>query len=671
MAGLRLLSPMLHPQCHHRQRTVRGQSYWLGFLCWTLSFLIPSRFIPALSETFSVSFAKYDGEIRSGLLALGFLPFEINGAILHGSEIQADHLGLSGEFILRHKRIVSLKTKRQVGDPKGGYLVCNVGGPGFFSRSEERPEHYEKVVPQVPPFFDLVLPGESDVVLRTGRFSDLARIDPTAFNPGIVFVPESRHLISIPATGGPIVLRQIESSSESRETLRITSSEKDRAVRGESFQHQLSFIGSPQSIGLADSPPGATLDESAGLLSWDVPDGFVANDVVFTVKVRGTDGKRLSHSIRVLLGAAETAALTKGAKYASIDSKREFETANDSIAVKESTFVSELTIRDAIPAAGGELLALTFENSNRLDLVDIKKAQVIKTVYLPADCSLITANKKAIFCYYPAHGIIERRNVKDLSVEKATHLSLTIPLTVLETGPFAEDGLPLFACRQSRIRESTHLACLIDSQTLQLLPPSVDVALHDSWIASHMLLNRNISGHFTVSLDGRAVLGVGSVVQIGDRQPRHVLRLQGVDEQKASLSAVGASVFTRDGQTLIPSGSQIDRKDRKLAYYKFDESGETLVGWTFYAMGTTGRRAVVEFFSKASTQPMLTLQKLGEFDNGPFPNSSQQESYGNVLKPIRRVYFFSGINRLITIPFDNRQVVIREIDVGAAVAKLK
>lgn len=41
---------MLHPRRHRHRRPVRGQSYWLGLLCRTLSFLIPSRFIPALSQ---------------------------------------------------------------------------------------------------------------------------------------------------------------------------------------------------------------------------------------------------------------------------------------------------------------------------------------------------------------------------------------------------------------------------------------------------------------------------------------------------------------------------------------------------------------------------------------------------------------------------------------------
>ena len=43
--------PMLHPEHYCSQRRVRGQSYWLSFLCKTLSFSISSRFIPALSLT--------------------------------------------------------------------------------------------------------------------------------------------------------------------------------------------------------------------------------------------------------------------------------------------------------------------------------------------------------------------------------------------------------------------------------------------------------------------------------------------------------------------------------------------------------------------------------------------------------------------------------------------
>ena len=51
MPGLRFLLPMLHPRCHHLQRTGRGQSEWLVLLCRTLSFPIPNRFNPALSLT--------------------------------------------------------------------------------------------------------------------------------------------------------------------------------------------------------------------------------------------------------------------------------------------------------------------------------------------------------------------------------------------------------------------------------------------------------------------------------------------------------------------------------------------------------------------------------------------------------------------------------------------
>ncbi len=47
-AGLSLW-PMRHPGCYQRQRTVRGQSDWLGLLCRTLVCPTPSRFIPALS----------------------------------------------------------------------------------------------------------------------------------------------------------------------------------------------------------------------------------------------------------------------------------------------------------------------------------------------------------------------------------------------------------------------------------------------------------------------------------------------------------------------------------------------------------------------------------------------------------------------------------------------
>ncbi len=44
---------------YHRQRTVRGQGYWLSLPCRTLSFPIPSRFIPALSLSF---FCLHEGE---------------------------------------------------------------------------------------------------------------------------------------------------------------------------------------------------------------------------------------------------------------------------------------------------------------------------------------------------------------------------------------------------------------------------------------------------------------------------------------------------------------------------------------------------------------------------------------------------------------------------------
>lgn len=58
MAGPRLHAPMLHRERHRSRRRVCGQSDWLGLLCRTLSFLIPSRFIPALSLTPFMGFSS-------------------------------------------------------------------------------------------------------------------------------------------------------------------------------------------------------------------------------------------------------------------------------------------------------------------------------------------------------------------------------------------------------------------------------------------------------------------------------------------------------------------------------------------------------------------------------------------------------------------------------------
>ena len=70
MAGLRFLLPMPHPRCYHRQRTVRGQSYWLGLLCRTLSFPTPSRFIPALSLSPSPPLRRFGHSLLEKLLVV-------------------------------------------------------------------------------------------------------------------------------------------------------------------------------------------------------------------------------------------------------------------------------------------------------------------------------------------------------------------------------------------------------------------------------------------------------------------------------------------------------------------------------------------------------------------------------------------------------------------------
>ena len=61
---------MLHPRCRHPQRSVQDQSNWQNLLCRTLSFPIPSRFIPALSSVSSVlSVAFFLGSSKATLEA--------------------------------------------------------------------------------------------------------------------------------------------------------------------------------------------------------------------------------------------------------------------------------------------------------------------------------------------------------------------------------------------------------------------------------------------------------------------------------------------------------------------------------------------------------------------------------------------------------------------------
>ena len=71
MAGLRLHSPMLHPVHYCSRRRVCGQSYWLGFLCKTLSFSVSSRLIPALSLTPSFLPSERDMRPRKAENLLG------------------------------------------------------------------------------------------------------------------------------------------------------------------------------------------------------------------------------------------------------------------------------------------------------------------------------------------------------------------------------------------------------------------------------------------------------------------------------------------------------------------------------------------------------------------------------------------------------------------------
>jgi uncharacterized membrane-anchored protein len=65
---------MLHPERHRSQRRACGQSQWLVVLCKTLSFSIPSRFIPALSLTILIFLALFGAALAAKLLLARYEP---------------------------------------------------------------------------------------------------------------------------------------------------------------------------------------------------------------------------------------------------------------------------------------------------------------------------------------------------------------------------------------------------------------------------------------------------------------------------------------------------------------------------------------------------------------------------------------------------------------------
>ena len=594
-----------------------------------------------------------------------FRPFEDANCFRHIQKCDLLDLGINGNILFEGSGAYRHKFDRLLRYVDGKLLGCNWGGDGYFT-IESRSFNHVPVIPGNRHTVRFFVPDVEEPIFASDSLAELGLLEANEGYPPLMFFPEKRQLVAIPATGEEVIFRTMELTMDV--PVRVISSEKLTVTRGEKSIHQLSFLNEPEEASMMKGPLGATFDAEKYRVTLDLGLDFTGDRAVCKFEFKNKFGTTTEHKVTVSISGPMPSLLSiedpwgSGRAHKGGVRKVQFK------GVVSKVISMDERIADIVAVHGGDIFAIYTFDDSRLHILDTKAAEIRASERLPGDYAMITGNREAIFCYYPSHGVIERRNASDLKLEKTISLERECILRMFDTAHLAEDSTPIVCVQQGDTRDVNDRVRFLDPASLEFLDSDLEKAFLRA--SSYQLpVCRGVSNHLSLSEDGTMIMIANNVIRFDRTSAEHVSSVQDSHDQEMSLSSHTGALLISAIQHQIKAGTKIDRAPSDLDFFKFDLEGDNVIGFDIAKQYLSPRTAQVLFFSPGMQRPDLYAHNLSEFDQGK--TNFRQLRDNSVMGEHQRIFYSSANGTLVTVPWGNRSVVIRRIDLEEVKALLE
>ncbi len=389
----------------------------------------------------------------------------------------------------------------------------------------------------------------------------------------------------------------------------------------------------------------------------------VAEDTLAEAWVARPEGRRFTISVRARIGGREvpgpSQTIQAGSTAAPVASAVPVAPSTGFTARLEGDMVEKKTpgrIYDAKLAAGGRMLAIHFKELKTIGIFDLEPLEFVKQIPLEDENALFAAGRSSLLIAYPTRSRLVRWNLSTLEKELTVETPVSGVVTNLEMGWNSEGPAILRWAKGKDALDFCQIG-LLDVPRLRLLPQEDGGQLRRGSCYRDRL-------HMRVSADGRTIGGWDTS---GSPSGLVVWRLgESSIEERYEHNSVGYVVPAEDGSCLFTQSSGIYAPDLKGGRENQAEALLPVPGGVYY-LGMTGNKGLWEggefrgaIYIQSGRQKLLTL------DHPLFSLTRGEMWTDNDFTLDKRIVALPEAKILVTIPETNDRIVIRRLDLDAA-----
>ncbi len=313
-------------------------------------------------------------------------------------------------------------------------------------------------------------------------------------------------------------------------------------------------------------------------------------------------------------------------------------------------------IGDVKLAAGGRLLAVHFKELKTIGLFDLERLEFVKQLPLAEEDVLFAAGRSALLVTYPKRSLLVRWNLATLEKDLTVESPIAGTAQNLEMG-WNSDGPAVLRWSVGTGALDQCKVDLLDVVKLGLIPQ--DDAAHTG---NSSCFRDKV--HMRASADGRT-LGIWCT----SHSPSGIETMRVGDgriEWKYKHDSVGYVVPSDDGSCLYTQAGGIYSSELKGGSERNQMAVLPAPGGVFYLSMTGAGWSSQPSELRGSIHLASTQQKLLTLDFPILATSGGEAWVAHDFTLDKRVFVLPSAKVLVTIPESNDRIVIRRLDVDAA-----
>ena len=470
-------------------------------------------------------------------------------------------------------------------------------------------------------------------------------------------------------------------NTNDQDFLFVTSSPPRKIAVGTQLRYEIASMSKSENIShvLADGPAGMTVSRS-GVLLWK-PAIDSPRESTAIVAVTNSEGREIFHAfnLKVLGANGQSKRFTN---IPSFPAELKYEPAEPPIAAGEAIKTIKLpsALGEMVVGGGGRFILIHFPDLEKIGLLDVSQAKIVKYFSATDDQTLIAASANHLVVIAQDQGVISRYNLTTFERELTRTISFNRPIQYVAMGSNSQGPLIMRWTEGTTALDLANFGC-VDLETLEVSKDIVWCPNPRDWwekpptdrFRNLNLIRASSNGKvFTINGIGPYEIKDTETSTSNPKASRQVVPFckPNILSRSDLVPAKNGDYFVTNGQILDsklkPLKGKANRRDYRVAIIP-SISGSYYLRFVRAGLGDAGDYPEGESNPGTSLFYFNNRQPLASIPNLRSPTPLGNNSGFNKPLPDKKLFFVPELKVVVSaIPTEDDVLIMRRLDIHEA-----